>query len=91
MCYRIFNLPLAFYSLLLFAILIIPQKAKAQEWSEPINITSQGYVKYINQADMIIDNNGVLHIVWVERLRIQQIPYWYILNQQTKGRIGQNL
>ena len=67
MCYRIFNLPLAFYSLLLFAILIIPQKAKAQEWSEPINITSQGYVKYINQADMIIDNNGVLHIVWVER------------------------
>ncbi|HPW67301.1 MAG TPA: hypothetical protein PLS84_09540, partial [Salinivirgaceae bacterium] len=67
MCYRISNLPLAFYGLLLFAILITPQKAKAQEWSEPVYITTPYDMIYISQSDMIIDKNGVLHIVWVQR------------------------
>ncbi|HPW67109.1 MAG TPA: T9SS type A sorting domain-containing protein [Salinivirgaceae bacterium] len=86
MCYRISNLPLAFYGLLLFAILITPQKAKAQEWSEPVYITTPYDMIYISQSDMIIDKNGVLHIVWVQRFGSTTNSFLVYIKSINQGR-----
>ncbi len=45
-----------------------------QQWTEPINISNLG--GYSMDPDMVIDNNGVIHVVW----RYQNSAYhWLIL------------
>ena len=60
--------PLAFSLLLALAPFSLPAQ---QQWTEPVNISNMP--NHLNQAaDMEIDNNGVIHIVWS-----MKISSWY--------------
>jgi hypothetical protein len=57
---------LRFYILVILKLLIFTftqPSLFAQEWSEPVNISNMP--DHLNQdADMIFDNNGIIHVVW---------------------------
>ncbi len=51
--------PLAFSLLLALAPFSLPAQ---QQWTEPLNISNLG--GYSMDPDMVIDHNGVIHVVW---------------------------
>jgi len=55
--------PLAFSLLLALAPFSLPAQ---QQWTEPLNISNLG--GYSMHPDMMIDHNGVIHVVWSYRI-----------------------
>lgn len=54
----------------IFILLLIPITLSAQDgWTEPINL-SNSPEKNIRGASAVVDNNGVIYVVWGERLPI---------------------
>nr|NQU92221.1 T9SS type A sorting domain-containing protein [Bacteroidota bacterium] len=51
-------------------LLLAAAPLNAQEWTEPVNISNMG--GYCMYPDMVIDHNGVIHVVWD-----YMIDYWY--------------
>jgi len=69
------------YSIFILISLSFSLYAQQQQWTEPINISNLG--EYLNKdADMVIDQNGVLHVVWSMRIKLfhEKIMYSYSIN-----------
>jgi len=49
--------------------------AKAQQWSEPINISNSGY--HDGFPDICVDNKGVLHCIWVKTISSSTRKIYY--------------
>lgn len=69
----------------LFAILIIivfhcnGLQLTAQEWAEPVNISNLG--GYSRESDIVIDNSGIIHIVWEYRI---EDNFWKIMYSRSE-------
>jgi hypothetical protein len=57
--HSIFNIR---YSIFLLLFLISSSLPAQQQWTEPLNISNLG--GYSMDPDMVIDHNGVIHVVW---------------------------
>ena len=66
-----------FILILLFTLTFKSSSLYSQEWSEPINITNLG--GYSMDPDMVIDHNGMIHVVWSYRINdwYRKIMYIY--------------
>jgi hypothetical protein len=61
-------------NLLLFFILLFSISLSAQEWTEPVQVSNtEGYQM---DPDMCIDNNGIIHAVWSQKINDN---YWKIM------------
>ena len=60
--------------LIITILLLLAYTLTAQEWTEPVNVSNlEGYNM---NPDMIIDNNGVIHVVWSYKI---EDNYWKVM------------
>jgi len=71
--------PFCLFPICILLIYFLPNISHAQEWSEPVQVSNtEGYQM---NPDMCIDNNGIIHVVWSQKL---DDNFWKIMYSKSE-------